>query len=560
MRFGSVDTFLEFGDWNYRMGRPVANEGFLKALLTYGTFDTYEFFCPDVHHMEEFSEKVSNLLCDSSLLARVKPSLQIALTESIKSQQYNIFHLGDFTYFMPYLVQIRNKYAASPFPITGVTHSLDAVHMNLRYLELLLSGLAPFDAVICTSQSAKHSVKKGFHHAYEKLCMNSFIKDSPQVRLEQIPLGIDDDLFEDHNKTAARSFLHIPHDAVVALSVGRLSLRQKADWSPVLEMLSRLYSNKCIPKLVILIAGGAEPSDVHLLEAVIARLGLTRQVMLFPNFPAEIKMKLYQSADFYFSLIDNFQETFGLNIVEAMASGLPVIGSDFSGYRDLITHGKTGFLIPTVCSQNLPEFFQENLGILDPSLTKLYLSQMVALDLDQLQESFISLYLNEDLRIKMGDSARTFSTKFHWKKIIQSYEALWKSLASDAEKHKHTFSSTGYELLVGSLLKRLSHYASCQIHDSDILALTKIGQNLFEGDNGITKYEDVRVSQFPALENFILEMLSKNNTSVGNIKHHAADRLEATSGQTEFHLLWLIKHGAVSIPTFRNEKYRNLKQ
>ena len=553
MRFGSVDTFLEFGDWNYRMGRPVANEGFLKALLTYGTFDTYEFFCPDVHHMEKFSEKVSNLLGDSSLLARVKPSLQIALTESIKSQQYNIFHLGDFTYFMPYLVQIRNKYAASPFPITGVTHSLDAVHMNLRYLELLLSGLAPFDAVICTSQSAKHSVKKGFHHAYEKLCMNSFIKDSPQVRLEQIPLGIDDDLFEDHNKTVARSFLHIPHDAVVALSVGRLSLRQKADWSPVLEMLSRLYSNKCIPKLVILIAGGAEPSDIHLLEAVIARLGLTRRVMLFPNFPAEIKMKLYQSADFYFSLIDNFQETFGLNIVEAMASGLPVIASDFSGYRDLVTHGETGFLIFTICSQNLPEFFQENLGILDPSLTKLYLSQMVALDLDQLQETFINLYRNDDLRIKMGISARTFSTKFHWKKIIQSYEALWKDLEKEAKEKKFQLNSEGIDLLVGNPWTKLAHYSSKRLQDHYVLSLTSVGQQRLEIGNGMIKYDDVAVSHFSELEKLILETLQKGSLSVGNVKIKMVDCLKVTDGQTEYHLLWLLKHGAIRYDTIPKE-------
>ena len=33
MQFGSVDMFMEFGDWNYRMGRPVANEGFLQWIL-----------------------------------------------------------------------------------------------------------------------------------------------------------------------------------------------------------------------------------------------------------------------------------------------------------------------------------------------------------------------------------------------------------------------------------------------------------------------------------------------------------------------------------------------
>ena len=38
---------------------------------------------------------------------------------------------------------------------------------------------------------------------------------------------------------------------------------------------------------------------------------------------------------------------FGLVIVEAMASGLPVVATDWNGYRDLVAHGDSGFLVPT---------------------------------------------------------------------------------------------------------------------------------------------------------------------------------------------------------------------
>ena len=42
--------------------------------------------------------------------------------------------------------------------------------------------------------------------------------------------------------------------------------------------------------------------------------------------------------------MDNAQETFGLAVAEAMAAGLPLVASDWSGYRDLVRDGIDGYL------------------------------------------------------------------------------------------------------------------------------------------------------------------------------------------------------------------------
>ena len=47
------------------------------------------------------------------------------------------------------------------------------------------------------------------------------------------------------------------------------------------------------------------------------------------------------------SLSDNFQETFGLTPLEGMASGLPVIVSDWNGYKSTVRNNIDGFKIPT---------------------------------------------------------------------------------------------------------------------------------------------------------------------------------------------------------------------
>ena len=54
------------------------------------------------------------------------------------------------------------------------------------------------------------------------------------------------------------------------------------------------------------------------------------------------------AADIFLSLVDNHQETFGLSPVEAMAAGVPVVVSDWDGYRYTVQNGVEGFRIPTL--------------------------------------------------------------------------------------------------------------------------------------------------------------------------------------------------------------------
>jgi len=58
--------------------------------------------------------------------------------------------------------------------------------------------------------------------------------------------------------------------------------------------------------------------------------------------------RVWAGADVFISLVDNIQETFGITPIEAMAAGLPVVMSDWDGYRASARDGVEGFLIPTL--------------------------------------------------------------------------------------------------------------------------------------------------------------------------------------------------------------------
>ena len=83
-----------------------------------------------------------------------------------------------------------------------------------------------------------------------------------------------------------------------------------------------------------------------LIEAA-AELCPNVEVRLLDGHNLSIGALARAASDAFLSLVDCLQETFGLTPVEAMASRLPVVASDWNGYRDTVVDGRTGFCIPT---------------------------------------------------------------------------------------------------------------------------------------------------------------------------------------------------------------------
>jgi len=147
----------------------------------------------------------------------------------------------------------------------------------------------------------------------------------------------------------------------------------------------------------------------------------------------KIRRFIWFAADIFVSLIDNIQETFGISPVEAMAAGLPVVVTDWNGYRDTVIDGETGFRIPTAfptegAGKELAIRYHSGLDSYESYLG--HCSAATIIDESTCVEAFVRLFNDRNLRKQMGDAGRRHVLKnFDWKHIIYRYQELWQELA-----------------------------------------------------------------------------------------------------------------------------------
>jgi glycosyltransferase involved in cell wall biosynthesis len=251
-----------------------------------------------------------------------------------------------------------------------------------------------------------------------------------------IPYGIEDDRFRNRDRGQARQLLSISRDTVVFLWLGRLSLEYKADLHPLLRAFQSVLASDAGKDCLLILAGSAAPTNYAARLAQAARqLHLGERLRVMEDVSDLTRDLLYGAADVFVSPVDNIQESHGLAILEAMAAGLPVVCSDWSGYRELVQHGVTGFLVPTLIS---PGAFRpaEHLAVCAPSPhPERCLSSATIVDVAALARALSLLAGSEELRREFGAKGRDRAQSgFRWSQVIHQFAASWREQVSEAER------------------------------------------------------------------------------------------------------------------------------
>ncbi|HEX6669472.1 MAG TPA: glycosyltransferase family 4 protein [Gemmatimonadales bacterium] len=157
------------------------------------------------------------------------------------------------------------------------------------------------------------------------------LRTDPGLQYSVIPNGVDLTRFRPSTRVHGR------HGGKIrCIAVARLVERKGL--GDLIEALAALERGRF--ELEIL---GSGP-DEQRLKDLACRLGVSREVIFAGSVSRSEIPGRYRDADIF--TLASWEEAFGNVFAEAMASGLPIVGSAVGGIPELVEHGKNGFLVP----------------------------------------------------------------------------------------------------------------------------------------------------------------------------------------------------------------------
>jgi glycosyltransferase involved in cell wall biosynthesis len=182
----------------------------------------------------------------------------------------------------------------------------------------------------------------------------------PGTRVEVVPHGVDTWPFrQDRRAEVARAWPDLAGRPFVLLP-GRLDAVKNQAW--LVEQWPQVQQRH--PGLTLVLAGPC--TDVaygEVLRRTVESLGLGGAVLLVGGLPPldPRLVGLFQSASLM--VLPSLAETFGLVIMEAWASGLPVLASATSGARGLVRPGENGLLFDLAAPADFHSGLDALLGV-----------------------------------------------------------------------------------------------------------------------------------------------------------------------------------------------------
>jgi glycosyltransferase involved in cell wall biosynthesis len=229
----------------------------------------------------------------------------------------------------------------------------------------------------------------------------------PADRIEFVPNAVDHARFSAlADKPALRRAHGIPADAFVFLCVARN--HPQKDLPTLLRAFQKACEAASGPQLHLVIVGRGVPE----LRSETAALGLVESTTLveiqaapgasrLPEYPPQTLVDVYRAADAF--VLSSLLEGFSTALLEAMATGLPIVATRVPGIVDQVEDGKEALLVP-------------------------------AQDPEALADALRLISSAPKTASSLSDQATRRSMEFRWECIAEKYLALYKKMISEADR------------------------------------------------------------------------------------------------------------------------------
>jgi glycosyltransferase involved in cell wall biosynthesis len=415
-------------------GKDVANLELFRAMAQYGGFERLDVLSV----LATTDEALREALLDD-------PTAPIQIHAGSGLNQAPARDAGTLLRGQPDLQDLawlrRMSVGDRSYSLMGLVHTLAPPTVRVTISQALTAPVHPWDAVICTSPSVRDAVSEMFDQWGDYLGERTGGGSPPRPALPVIPLGVEAQRFADFAdrgdaRAKVRAELGVADEEVLVLWVGRLSFFEKAFPQAMFQAVQRAAKDSGV-RLHFAMAGWFPGGDRDrgLYEEAARRHAPDTPVHFLDGNDRQLVSELWAGADIFTSLVDNIQETFGITPVEAMAAGLPVVVSDWDGYRFTVRDGVDGMLIPTLGGPRSGfggTMVQRHLsGLVSYQAYAGEVAQYTAVHVSRAADAIAALASSPDLRRKMGAAGRErVRTMFDWPVVALQIHALADEMAA----------------------------------------------------------------------------------------------------------------------------------
>lgn len=448
IRVPAKDSYSTSGE--RLMGRQSANEGFLQAWFRHTAHPTYWCLARNKSEAQVFAQVGERIYPD--------PSKRPVFRWVDHAHIHRVAEVGAAYLPGPQVAEMawirrRDPQAqAQGFSLVGMTHTTCEMPIQDSLANMLTAPVQAWDAQICPSVSVQTMVHRLLQDEAAWLQERLGATRLPQIQLPVIPLGVDTARYDLPPAQRAAHRAHwrgrwqLQDDEVCVLYMGRLDLRTKANLHPMLDALESAQQRLTKaqgPRLVLALVGWyASDWDRTSIEAALRTDCPSVRVAHEDGRNMQAREGVWHAADVFTSLVDNIQETFGLTPLEAMASGLPVVLSDYDGYKESVRDGVDGHLIRTWQPSAGHGAAWMNLHadhLLGYSEYLARVNASVAIDVRQAADAYVALALDPHQRRAMGQNGlQRVRAEYDWARLIGRFQALLSDLSllrADAASH-----------------------------------------------------------------------------------------------------------------------------